>query len=147
MLVTVNGQGIRFKESDVRPMGRTASGVKAINLKGDDEIISMIVVGPDLKHILLVSENGFGKRTAVSLFKTQKRGGSGVKAAKISDKTGKLVSALSIGEGQDELIAVSQKGIVIRTQLKSISILGRATQGVKIMRLSPGDKVASTVTV
>ena len=147
VLVTVNGQGIRFKESDVRPMGRTASGVKAINLKGDDEIISMIVVHPDLKHILLVSENGFGKRTAVSLFKTQKRGGSGVKAAKISDKTGKLVSALSIGEGQDELIAVSQKGIVIRTQLKSISILGRATQGVKIMRLSPGDKVASTVTV
>lgn len=147
VLVTVNGQGIRFKESDVRPMGRTASGVKAISLKGDDEIISMIVVHPDLKHILLVSENGFGKRTAVSLFKTQKRGGSGVKAAKISDKTGKLVSALSIGEGQDELIAVSQKGIVIRTQLKSISILGRVTQGVKIMRLSSGDKVASTVTV
>jgi len=147
MLSTINGQGIRFKESDVRPMGRTASGVRGISLKGDDEIISMIVVASTLKHILFVSENGFGKRTAVSLFKIQKRGGSGVKVAKISTKTGKLVSALSIGDGQDELIAVSQKGQVIRTQLKSVSILGRATQGVKIMRLSAGDKVASAVTV
>ena len=102
---------------------------------------------PTHKHILIVSENGFGKRTAMSLFKTQKRGGSGLKAAKISAKTGKLVSALSTGEGQDELIAVSQRGKVIRTPLKKISILGRATQGVKVMRLSAGDKVASAVTV
>jgi DNA gyrase subunit A len=147
ILTTVNGQAIRFKESDVRQMGRTASGVRAITLKGDDEIISMIVVRPTHKHILIVSENGFGKRTAMSLFKTQKRGGLGLKAAKISAKTGKLVSALSTGEEQDELIAVSQKGKVIRTPLKKISILGRATQGVKVMRLSAGDKVASAVTV
>ena len=147
ILITANGQAIRFKESDVRPMGRTASGVRAITLKGDDEIISMLVVRPTHKHILIVSENGFGKRTAMSLFKTQKRGGSGLKAAKISAKTGKLVSALSMGEGQDELIAVSQKGQVIRMPIKKISILGRATQGVKVMRLSAGDKVASAVTV
>ncbi len=147
VLTTINGKAIRFHESDVRPMGRSASGVRGINLKADDEVISMIVADSSLKHMLILSENGFGKRTAVSLFKVQKRGGSGVKAAKISAKTGKLVSALAIGEGHDELIAVSQKGHVIRTGLKSISMLGRSTQGVKIMKLSAEDKVASAVAV
>lgn len=147
VLTTVNGKAIRFHESDVRPMGRSASGVRGINLKSDDEVISMIVADSSLKHMLILSENGFGKRTAVSLFKVQKRGGSGVKAAKISPKTGKLVSALAIDQGHDELIAVSQKGHVIRTGLKSISMLGRSTQGVKIMKLSSGDKVASAVAV
>jgi DNA gyrase subunit A len=147
VLTTINGKAIRFHESDVRPMGRSASGVRGINLKSDDEVISMIVADTSLKHMLILSENGFGKRTAVSLFKAQKRGGSGIKAAKISPKTGKLVSALAIDEGHDELIAVSQKGHVIRTGLKSISMLGRSTQGVKIMKLSSGDKVASAVIV
>ena len=147
MLSTTNGQAIRFKESDVRPMGRAASGVRAIHLKGDDEIISMIIVRVAQKNMLIVSENGFGKRTAVSLFKVQRRGGVGIKAAKVSAKTGKIVSALAIAEDEDELIVVSQKGNVIRTALRSISTLGRATQGVKIMRLAQGDKVASAVTV
>ena len=147
MLITSEGQQIRFKESDVRPMGRTAAGVKAINLKENDAVISMVVVSPIRKHLLVVSENGFGKRTAISMFKTQKRGGSGIKAAKITPKTGKIVAALSVDGGQEEFIVVSQKGQVIRTMIKSISILGRDTQGVKIMRLSQGDKVASGVIV
>ncbi|MFY9457583.1 MAG: DNA gyrase subunit A [Candidatus Spechtbacterales bacterium] len=147
VLTTLNGKAIRFHESDVRPMGRSASGVRGINLKTDDEVISMVVIDPSIKHMLILSENGFGKRTAASLFRVQKRGGSGIKAAKISPKTGRLVSALAIDKGHDELIAVSQKGHVIRTGLKNISMLGRSTQGVKIMKLSVGDKAASAVVV
>ena len=147
MMVTASGQAIRFKESDVRPMGRAASGVRAIHVKEGDEVISMVVVSVLRKHLLVVSENGFGKRTAVSLFKAQKRGGSGLKAAKVTSKTGKLVCALSLDESHDELIVVSKKGQVIKTPLKSISILGRDTQGVKIMRLSSGDNVASGISV
>jgi DNA gyrase subunit A len=146
MLMTSGGKAIKFKESDVRPMGRTASGVKGISLKNSDEVISMAVIQSLNKHVIFVSENGFGKRTLISLFKVQRRGGSGVKAAKITAKIGKLVSARVIME-EEELIAVSQKGQVIRTVLKNISILGRATQGVRIMKLSSGDKVASAVTV
>ncbi|MBI1888753.1 MAG: DNA gyrase subunit A, partial [Candidatus Spechtbacteria bacterium] len=147
LLVTSAGQAIRFRESDVRPMGRTATGVRAIHLREQDRVISMVVLSSLLKHVLVVSENGFGKRTLVSLFKIQRRGGSGIKAAKCTDKTGKIVQARGIVQGQDELIVVSQKGQVIRTPLQNISTLGRATQGVKIMRLDAGDKVVSAVTV
>jgi len=148
ILVTAMGQAIRFSEGDVRAMGRSAAGVHALSIKEEDEVISMAVVTKiPQKHILIVSENGFGKRTALSLFKVQKRGGSGLKAAKITAKTGKLVESTVIQEDEDELIVVSQKGNVIRITLKNISILGRATQGVKIMRLAAGDKVASAVTV
>lgn len=147
ILSTAHGKAIRFKETDVRPMGRSAAGVRAITLKNNDEVISMVVVSGALKHILIVSENGFGKRVAVALFKTQRRGGSGIKAAKITPKTGKIVSARAIEENEDELIAVSQKGQVIRAPLKNVSVLGRATQGVRIMKLGSGDKVASAVTV
>jgi len=146
MLMTADGKAIKFKETDVRPMGRTASGVRGISLKNSDEVISMAVIEAVNKHIIFVSENGFGKRTLISFFKVQRRGGSGVKAAKITAKIGKLVSARVITE-EEELIAVSQKGQVIRTVLKNISVLGRATQGVRIMKLSAGDKVASAVTV
>ena len=149
MLVTAQGQAIRFSEGDVRAMGRSAAGVHALSIKEEDEVISMAVItkASPQKHVLIVSENGFGKRTMLSLFKTQKRGGSGLKAAKITPKTGKLVESTVIRGSEDELIVVSQKGHVIRITLKNISILGRATQGVKIMRLAAGDKVASAVTV
>ncbi len=147
LLTTVNGQAIRFQETDVRPMGRSAAGVRAIHLKGEDEVISMIIAGRGQKHMLIVAENGFGKRVALSMFKIQHRGGSGIKAAKITAKTGKIVAARAVEEDGDEVIAVSQKGQVIRTPLKNISLLGRATQGVKVMRLESGDKVASAVIV
>lgn len=147
LLVSAGGQAIRFREQDVRPMGRAAAGVRGIHLKNGDGVISMAVISPKLTHTLILSENGFGKRTALAHFKVQRRGGSGVKAAKVTPKIGKIVQSIALEESDDELIAVSEKGQVIRTPLKNISILGRTTQGVKIMRIDAGDKVASAMTV
>jgi len=147
MIVTASGQSIRFKGSDVRSMGRSASGVIGINLKGDDKVISMGIVKQSLIRgglaLLVVTENGYGKRTKLSAFKKQKRAGSGLKAAKTTEKTGKIISAKILGKEEESLIAISQKGQVIKTTIKSISSLGRATQGVKIMNIKRGDKVAS----
>ncbi len=147
LLVSAGGQAIRFREQDVRPMGRAASGVRGIHLKNGDELIAMSVIFSRLKYILILSENGFGKRTALSHFKVQRRGGVGVKAAKVTPKTGKIAQSMAMEESGDELIAVSARGQVIRTPLKNISVLGRTTQGVKIMRLNAGDKVASAMAV
>jgi DNA gyrase subunit A len=147
LFVSAGGQAIRFREQDVRPMGRAAAGVRGMHLKTGDELISMTVISPRLKYILVLSENGFGKRTAMTHFKVQRRGGSGVKAAKVTEKTGKIIQSMAVEESDDEIIAVSEKGQVIRTPLKNISILGRTTQGVKVMRLNAGDKVASAMAV
>jgi len=156
ILATKNGISIRFKEKDIRPMGRGAAGVKGLRLKGSDEVIGMDVINknppidektkkPVKQFLLMVMENGYGKRTEISQYKIQGRGGSGVKAAKITSKTGPAILSSIIEEGVDEedLIVISRKGQVIRTSVKSISLLGRATQGVRIMRLDEGDKVAS----
>jgi DNA gyrase subunit A len=156
ILTTKNGIAIRFKEKDIRPMGRTAAGVKGIRLKKGDEVISMDVIekNPPIdektkksakQYLLVVMENGYGKRTDISQYKVQGRGGSGIKTANITSKTGPIVMASmleDIAEDED-LIVISRKGQVIRTSVKSISLLGRATQGVRIMRLEDGDKVAS----
>lgn len=148
LLTSQKGQSIHFSENDVRNMGRTASGVKGINLKQGDCVISMAIIGEAEKKnsVLFVSQNGYGKRTAVSLFKIQKRGGSGVKSANVSTKTGPLVCA-NLVKQEEELIAISTKGQVIRTLLKSVSKLGRSTQGVRVMKMDRGDKVASVVIV
>jgi DNA gyrase subunit A len=156
ILTTKNGIAIRFKEKDIRPMGRSAAGVKGIKLKKGDEIIGMDVVNknppidektkkPVKQYLLVVMENGYGKRTEISQYKTQGRGGSGIKAAKITSKTGGIVisSVLEDSPEEEDLIVISQHGQVIRTGVKSISLLGRATQGVRIMRLEEKDKVAS----
>ncbi len=160
MLVTKSGAAIRFREKDIRPMGRGAAGVKGIRLKKGDEVVGMDVVSEIGKpasaqgsgeakkvkqHLLVVMENGYGKRTEVSQYKIQGRGGSGVKTAKITTKTGQIVlsSILDDSADDEDLIVISQKGQVIRTVTKSISMLGRDTQGVRIMRLEEGDKVAS----
>jgi DNA gyrase subunit A len=147
ILVTKNGNSIRFKEKDIRPMGRGAAGVKALRLKSGDEVIGMDVIAkkPVKQYLLMVMENGYGKRTDISQYKTQGRGGSGIKAAKITSKTGHaILSSILEDSGEEEdLIVISRKGQVIRTGVKSISLLGRATQGVRIMRLDEGDKVAS----
>jgi DNA gyrase subunit A len=156
ILTTRNGIAIRFKEKDIRPMGRAAAGVKGIRLKKGDEVISMDVVEknppidektkkPAKQYLLVVMEHGYGKRTEISQFKVQGRGGSGIKAAQITSKTGPMVMATVLEDIVDEedLIVISQHGQVIRTSVKSISLLGRATQGVRIMRLDEGDKVAS----
>jgi len=156
ILATKNGTSIRFKEKDIRPMGRSAAGVKGLRLKGSDEVIGMNVIEknppidektkkPAKQYLLVVMENGYGKRTEISQYKTQGRGGSGIKAAKITSKTGPIVMSCILEDVADEedLIVISQQGQVIRTSVKSISVLGRATQGVRIMRLEDKDKVAS----
>ena len=139
-------------------MGRSAAGVKGVNLKKGDEVVGMDVISSfasdeatadkgkrPKQYLLVVMENGYGKRTDINQYKVQGRGGSGIKTAKITPKTGPIVMACKLEDIADEedLIVISRKGQVIRTGVKSISLLGRATQGVRIMRLEDGDKVAS----
>jgi len=156
ILATKNGIAIRFKEKDIRPMGRSAAGVKGIRLKKGDEVIGMDVIVKNVKvdektqkpvkqYLLVVMENGYGKRTEISQYRLQGRGGSGIQTAKITSKTGPIVlsSILEDTADEEDLIVISQKGQVIRTGVKSISLLGRATQGVRIMKMEVGDKVAS----
>ncbi|MEA2006811.1 MAG: DNA gyrase subunit A [Patescibacteria group bacterium] len=147
IIATKNGQSIRFKESQVRQMGRAAAGVRAIRLKNDDFVISMSVIRNSYKkpELLVISEKGYGKRTSLKKYKVQSRGGSGIKTANITSKTGGLISAhVTEDVSGTDLIASSNKGQIIRTTVKDISILGRSTQGVKIMRLKSGEKVAAT---
>ena len=149
-LVTSNGQAIRFNEKDVRQMGRTAAGVAGMKLKKDDHIVSADVLkkGEKEREILIVLENGYGKTTAASEYKTQNRGGSGIKTAKVTAKTGKVIgaAALSHEDREDgELVVMSKKGQVIKLPLKDVPKLGRDTQGVKVMKLRSGDSIASIV--
>lgn len=145
IMVTKGGKSIRFKESDTRAMGRSAAGVKGIALKGGDIVSSFdIIKGDDKVEFLVVMENGYGKRTPLSQYKVQRRGGSGIITAKVTSKTGGVVSShVIINEG--ELLAISKKGQVIRTKIQDIRKTGRAAQGVRIMTLKPGDKLAGTV--
>jgi DNA gyrase subunit A len=144
MLATTLGQSIRFKESDVREMGRSAGGVRAMKLgKGDFVIgVDRIPKGETALALLTLSANGLGKKTNIKEYKSQNRGGSGIKTAKVTPKTGKLIVAKIVGD-ENEIIAVSQKGQVIRVDLKSIPTSGRQTQGVTIMKLHAGDSIAS----
>ncbi len=145
MMATAKGQSIRFKEIDIREMGRTAGGVRAIKLGKSDLVISVDVIKKEQKNgfFLTMSENGLGKKTALKEYKVQKRGGSGIKTAKITAKTGDLIVAQVLTEETEELIAMSKKGQVIRTALSAIPSLGRQTQGVSIMKLRAGDGIAS----
>ena len=147
VLVTSDGQSIRFKEHDVRPMGRTASGVHGIRLKKEDEVICMDVVEKtaDKKklQLLVVSTLGLGKRTDLELYKVQGRGGGGIKTLNVTAKTGPVVGAYVIdAASEQDLVVISDKGQTLRTKLSSIPSLGRATQGVRVMRLDSGDKIA-----
>ncbi len=148
ILVSKKGKAIRFKEQEIRSMARVSAGVRGIRLKKDDAVIGADIIknekikSKNQKHLMVIMENGFGKRTILKQFRIQGRGGTGVKAGKISKKTGDLTASKVLSGKEEDLIAISQKGQVIRTKIDSISILGRATQGVKIMRLD-NDKVAS----
>ncbi|MDP1709516.1 MAG: DNA gyrase C-terminal beta-propeller domain-containing protein, partial [Candidatus Komeilibacteria bacterium] len=154
VLATRSGQAIRFKETDVRPMGRTASGVRGIRLKGSDEVIGMDIVNTsqlDDALLLVVTANGYGKRTSIKEYKVQSRGGSGIKTVNVTPKTGQLAGAMIVNkamspETTNDLIAISSHGQTIRLPLKSISVLGRATQGVRIMSLKEKDDRVSSVT-
>jgi len=151
-LATAGGMAIRFNEKDVRPMGRVASGVRGIKLKGGDLVVGMDVVSESEKkdnQLLVIMENGYGKRTALREYKVQSRAGMGIRTAKITPKTGKIVSASVVGKDDTrDLIVISEAGQVIRLSIKSVSTLGRATQGVRVMRFKKeGDKVSSVAIV
>ncbi|OGI21046.1 MAG: DNA gyrase subunit A [Candidatus Moranbacteria bacterium RIFCSPLOWO2_02_FULL_48_19] len=147
VLTTSDGQAIRFRETDVRPMGRNASGVRGMKLKGKDKIVGMDVVPKGAKglELLILSQNGYGKRSELKSYKVQKRGGSGIKTMKVTAKTGKLVGAAitSLAVIEDDLILTSEKGTIIRVPFKSVPLLGRVTQGVRVMKPQPGDAVAA----
>jgi len=143
--VTKNGKSINFHENDVRAMGRTATGVRAINLKGDDEAISMVVT-EEGSQLLTISENGFGKRTPVSDYRRQTRGGSGIIAMNLTDKTGKLIAAKALSE-QEDIMIITENGVVIRQSSSSISVIGRNTQGVKLIRLDEKDSISDVALV
>lgn len=147
ILVTREGQAIRFKEADVRPMGRASSGVRGIKLKSKDEVVGMAVFDPKdekVANLLVIMDHGYGKQTELKAYKIQGRGGSGIKTAKITDKTGKIVSGKLIYADASDMIVISNKGQVIRLAIKEVSVLGRDTQGVRVMRFKEeGDTVAN----
>jgi len=153
VIATKNGQAIRFKESDIRPMGRTAAGVRAIKLKGNDIVVGMDVVPAKIKkgeyQLLVVLKHGYGKRTDLTEYKVQGRGGSGIKTANVTTKTGEIVGGRVVaGKDERDLFVMSDAGQVIRTSLSSVSVLGRATQGVRIMSFKKEkDQVASVTLV
>lgn len=139
MLVTRNGMSIRFEESDVRPLGRVSQGVRGISLDEDDYVIGMATSMPD-STLLVVTENGFGKRTELEEYKTQTRAGKGVLTYRVTERTGKLASIRLVHES-DEIMLISSDGTIIRMEVSGISILGRATQGVTLMRMTEGNHV------
>jgi DNA gyrase subunit A len=146
IMATKMGQSIRFKESDVRPMGRSAGGVRGIKLvKASDVVIGVGIANKNLQDatFLVISENGLGKRSEMEDYKTQGRGGSGVKTFKITPKTGNVVAAGVVTAEISELIAMSKKGQVIRVEIDSVPVQSRSTQGVKIMRPREGDSISS----
>lgn len=142
VISTSFGQAIRFNEQDARPMGRSARGVRGIRLRPGDSVVGMDLA-EEGKNLLLLSENGYGKMTKVANFPSHRRGGIGIKAAVVSDKTGNLITVKALDTDASEIIAISAGGQTIRVALKDIPLLGRATQGVRIMRLADSDSVAS----
>lgn len=146
ILGTRNGLGCRFRESDVRSMGRTAVGVRGVNLSKDDHVVSMIVIKRPDSQIIVVSEKGFGKRTRYEDFRLTKRGAKGVIAMNVTPKTGKVVRMLSVVDTED-LVVMTEKGILIRQPVKAIRTIGRNTQGVKLIRLGTDDTIADITIV
>lgn len=146
VISTSQGQAIRFHEKDARPMGRASRGVRGIRLRTGDQVIGMDIVNED-SYIFVISEFGYGKRTKISQFTPHKRGGVGIRSAVVNSKTGKLIGVKSLVGDDQEVIIISTSGQTIRLGLKDIPELGRATQGVRIMRLNDGDSVASLALV
>ncbi len=147
LLVTRRGQSIRFRENDVREMGRSAAGVRAMKLGSGDVVIGADVARGGAKEhtLLVVSQNGFGKQTALGEYKIQKRGGSGIKCASVTAKTGTLMASRILDRSIEELVVISKKSQVIRTNVAEIPRLGRSTQGVRIMKLRAGDSIAALI--
>jgi len=142
LIATRNGKAIRFSEKDVRPMGRGARGVRAITLKDDDEVVSA-EAAREGAHLLTVTENGYGKRTEIAEYRHTRRGAQGVINILTSERNGKVVGSIEVqGEGE-EIMIVTEKGIMIRQPVSDLRVIGRSTQGVRLIRLDEGDKVAA----
>jgi DNA gyrase subunit A len=146
VLVTRNGMGIRFPQSEARPMGRATAGVKGITLKNGDDVLSMDVVS-DTADLFLITEKGFGKRTALAQFRSQGRGGQGVIAMKADGDRGKLAGVRVVKPNLHELVIVSNFGTTIRIDAESVSRQGRSAQGVRVMNLRAGDSVSAIAKV
>ena len=147
LLAGRNGRCVRFDENDARPLGRTASGVKGINIEKDDEVVGMICVDPNaeaenLRTVLVVSENGYGKRSDLEEYRITNRGGKGVKTLNITDKTGKLVALKDVTD-ENDLMIINKSGLTIRMDVANIRVAGRATQGVRLINLKNGDSIAA----
>ena len=147
LIAVKSGKLLRFEESKTRPMGRTASGVRGIRLADDnDEVIGMVSVNDMSSEILVVSENGYGKRTSLEDYNVTNRGGKGVKTLKITEKTGKLVSINSVSD-EDDLMIINKSGLTIRMDVASLRVMGRATQGVKLINIKGNDSIAAVTKV
>ncbi len=146
ILGTSNGKAIRFSESDIRPMGRISAGVRGIRVDPDEKVVGMAIVNTDGDEIVIVTEKGYGKRTNVDAFRVQIRGGKGVKALNMTEKNGKMVSLQTV-RGDEDLMVITDKGMIIRTHLDQILTIGRDTQGVCIIKLNDGDTVSTIAIV
>jgi DNA gyrase subunit A len=140
---TSAGQAVRFNESDARPMGRSARGVRGVRLRPNDSVVGMDIICSDDQNFLVISKNGYGKITKASNFPSHKRGGVGIKAAVVTAKTGPIVDVRTLDAEAHELLIISNNGQTIRVGLKDIPVLGRTTQGVRVMRMADGDAVSS----
>ena len=144
LLASKKGQAVRFSSDDVRDMGRGSYGVAGIRLDADDNVVSLEIL--DTEAVLTITKNGFGKRTSVSDYRKTARGGKGVINVKVSEKTGDVVTTIAVND-KDNIIITTAKGIVIRTTLDNIRVMGRAAQGVKIVKLQQGDSVTDLIRV
>ena len=147
VVVSTEGQSIRFKESDAREMGRSAGGVRLMKLDKGDSVIAAQVSKKDFEKpmLLVIYQNGYGKKTDLEEYKIQNRGGSGIKTGNVTSKTGNVIASAIVTPLEEEIVAISKKGQVIRTAISEIPELGRQTQGVRIMRLRDGDSIASLI--
>ena len=147
MIATREGRAIRFNEATVRAMGRVSTGVKAVSMEDDNEVVGMIAIEPDSKEdILVLSENGYGKRTDLEEYRITNRGGKGVKTINITEKTGQLISIKAVTDDND-LMIINRSGLTMRTSVDQIRVAGRATQGVRVINLRDGDAIASVTAV
>jgi len=147
LIAVKSGKCIRFEESKTRPMGRNASGVRGVKMKDvSDEVVGMLSVNDMDSDILVVSENGYGKRSKLDDYRITNRGGKGVKTISITEKTGDLVSIKNVSDG-DDLMIINKSGIAIRMEVSSLRVMGRATQGVKLINLKDNDSIAAVAKV
>jgi DNA gyrase subunit A len=147
VLAVRSGKAIRFEESKTRPMGRGASGVRGIKLAdASDEVVGMVSVNDMDANILVVSENGYGKRSSLEDYRVTNRGGKGVKTISITEKTGKLVSIKTVSDS-DDLMIINKSGIAIRMEIAVLRVMGRATQGVRLINLKGDDTIAAVAKV